>query len=227
MSYYDELMDLVITEDTIEEYKFRRSLQEGKFIEKIRSLFNKKYQKPEPVQNKVEDAKFDITEVTSVDQFRKLYLGEALCKEGINILEKDDLAQRLANILVNQYHAQEPVHIYWFLGKTVNKIFDLHGSNKYPDNFHFVATDLKAFPSNMMGPVKQYMEFRFFNDIVDNNEYREFVSGKHPYSDQIEWLYDVYAREGARQKPKTNQKASDNKYGIGLNQKDIINQYCK
>ena len=29
MSQYDELMDLVITEDTIEEYKERRSLQEG------------------------------------------------------------------------------------------------------------------------------------------------------------------------------------------------------
>ena len=39
MSQYDELMDLVITEDTIEEYKERRSLHEG-FFRKIKEKKN-------------------------------------------------------------------------------------------------------------------------------------------------------------------------------------------
>ena len=218
MSLYEELMKSVITESSTEDYK-NRVLREGRFIEKIKDKFTKKPEtKKKEKEEKVTDAKFAVQQVTSKDQFKKLYMGEALCKEGLKLDKNDpDSAQKIANFLVNNYGAKQPVHMYWFLGKDVNKLFDLKGDNAYNNDFNFLAIDLNDIPNNYdIYALKSNMGFRYFSDIVDNNEYTEFAAGRHPYSDQIEWLWNAYDQQGRNQRPKTDNKVANNKYGLGV-----------
>ena len=109
MDLYNKLMEMVITEDSTEEYIERRSLLEFKFLEKFakkiakKSVSNLNRDRINKIKgiNKIEDAKYEIKQVTSKDMFKKLYLGEALCKEGININESKEAPQKIANMLVN------------------------------------------------------------------------------------------------------------------------------
>lgn len=220
---YDQLMEMVIEEDTIEEYKNRRSLQEFKFIERLADKFkNKKINKNtnkniNNTKENIEDAKYILKQVEPNSDFKKLYLGEALCKEGININESKTFPQEVANMLVNQYNAKQPIHMYWFKGRTMNGFFDLKGSNAYNDNYSFFVIDLADIPKlDDVLAAKRNLGFRYFSDIVDNNEYQEFAAGRHPYTKQIKWLYDVYERDGIKQRPRDNEVTGWPGYGLGL-----------
>lgn len=216
MALYDELMRMVITESSIEDYK-NRVLREGRFLERIKEKFVKKSNTKTKDKEPITDAKFTIQQVTSKDVFKKLYMSEALCAEGINVVESSGFDQKIANKLVNEYNARQPIHMYWFLGKDVNKIFDLKSTNAYDNNFHFFAIDLNDIPDKYdILALKNTLGFRYFSDIVDNNEYTEFAAGRHPYSDQIEWLWDAYDQQGRNQRPKTDNKVANNKYGLGV-----------
>ena len=39
---------------------------------------------------------------------------------------------------------------------------------------------------------KSTLKARYFNDVVDNNEYREYLAGRHEKSEQIQWLIDFH-----------------------------------
>ena len=106
--------------------------------------------------------------------------------------------------------------MYWFKGKDMNKLFDLKGSNAYDNNFSFFAIDLKDIPNtNDILSAKSNLGFRYFSDIVDNNEYREFAAGRHPYTKQIKWLYDAYENQGINQRSRDNEVTNPG-YGLGV-----------
>lgn len=73
-------------------------------------------------------------------------------------------------------------------GKTMNKKYDLNAS-KYKDNDILIIFPLNLFKTNNSIVIaKQITNSRYFNDIVDNNEYREVQAGHHKMSKQVEHL---------------------------------------
>ena len=83
-------------------------------------------------------------------------------------------------------------------GKVINKTFDLEGDNSYQDSYPITIISFNdcEFDHNM-----NWLEFknntlsRWWRDICDNNEYREYVKGSHKESAQIKWLIDAYGRK--------------------------------
>ena len=73
-------------------------------------------------------------------------------------------------------------------GKTMNKKYDLNAS-KYKDNDILIIFPLNLFKTNNSIVIaKQITNSRYFNDIVDNNEYKEVTAGYHKMSKQVEHL---------------------------------------
>lgn len=73
-------------------------------------------------------------------------------------------------------------------GKTMNKKYDLNAS-KYKDNDILIIFPLNLFKTtNSIVIAKQITNSRYFNDIVDNNEYKEVSAGYHKMSKQVEHL---------------------------------------
>jgi hypothetical protein len=73
-------------------------------------------------------------------------------------------------------------------GKTMNKKYDLNAS-KYKDNDILIIFPLNLFKTtNSIVIAKQMTNSRYFNDIVDNNEYREVQAGHHKMSEQVEHI---------------------------------------
>lgn len=73
-------------------------------------------------------------------------------------------------------------------GKTMNKKYDLNAS-KYKDNDILIIFPLNLFKTNNSIVIaKQITNSRYFNDIVDNNEYKEVSAGYHKMSKQVEHL---------------------------------------
>ena len=77
----------------------------------------------------------------------------------------------------------------------MNSVYDLHDNNRYSDDLHFTGLPLNLFMHKVDGaPAYASLKargFRFFNDIVDNNEYREYINGHHEKSKQIQWLINA------------------------------------
>lgn len=73
-------------------------------------------------------------------------------------------------------------------GKTMNKKYDLNAS-KYKDNDILIIFPLNLFKTtNSIVIAKQMTNSRYFNDIVDNNEYGEVQAGHHKMSKQVEHI---------------------------------------
>ncbi len=60
-----------------------------------------------------------------------------------------------------------------FDGKEMNEEFGLTGSNRYPDDLHFLAFPLDWLNIEKLAIFKLSMGDRWFDDIVDNNAIRE------------------------------------------------------
>lgn len=60
-----------------------------------------------------------------------------------------------------------------FTGKDMNDEFNLTGSNRYPDNLHFLAFPLDGLDISKLAMFKLRMGDRWFDDIVNNNASRE------------------------------------------------------
>ena len=70
----------------------------------------------------------------------------------------------------------------------MNKKYDLNAS-KYKDNDILIIFPLNLFKTNNSIVIaKQITNSRYFNDIVDNNEYKEVSAGYHKMSKQVEHL---------------------------------------
>lgn len=60
-----------------------------------------------------------------------------------------------------------------FTGSDMNSEYNLTGSNRYPNNFQFLAFPLDNLDIGKLAMFKLRMGDRWFDDIVDNNARRE------------------------------------------------------
>lgn len=60
-----------------------------------------------------------------------------------------------------------------FSGADMNEIYQLNGNNRYPADLHFMAFPLDGLNVSKLAMFKLKMGDRWFDDIVNNNRYRE------------------------------------------------------
>jgi len=176
-------------------------IEEG-LVKKIREIIKTLNSKKETKEWKKKAKKFDFDALTqnvtpykrkiakSKSEMDKFYNGNDFCIEGVT--GDEELCQILANILASNFNVKPPVEVNVISGKDFNKIYDLAGTNAYPNDSHIVVIPLDTVPSKDCVMAKAALKARYFNDVVDNNEYREYKAGRHEYSKQIQWIIDAY-----------------------------------
>lgn len=122
--------------------------------------------------------------------FDKFYANNDFC---IECAPKDPrFPQMLANILEMGYEINTPVEVYYMSCKDINDYYDLAGDNRYDDSCIFVVVPLATLKNiSDTSSAKIDLHARYFNDVVDNNEYREYIAGRHEKTKNIQWLIDI------------------------------------
>ena len=185
-----DLLDAVQLEMSIQE----DYIQEGLF-KKIREIIKSKNKNKKSKDNSDSDRwQTDTTPYTRKvihSGFNKFYNNNDFIIECVT--GDDELCQIIANILNSKYKINTPVNMYVITGKDMNKEYDLSGDNAYQDNVHHVIIPLSTLKnSSYTAAAKESIGARYFNDVVDNNEYREYLAGRHKASDQIQWIIDYH-----------------------------------
>lgn len=109
------------------------------------------------------------------------------------VVGDDEFCQVVANILNSKYDIITPVNIQVISGMDMNKEYDLYGDNAYQDDVHHIIIPLSTLKnSSDIVSAKEFIKARYFNDVVDNNEYREYLAGRHKPTNQIKWIIDWY-----------------------------------
>ena len=113
-------------------------------------------------------------EVTNKEQLDFLYgesavtllgLDESSIRVWVDWLEKKDYAENT-----------EELTAYVIKGIAMNYFYSLTGNNRYPDDLIIVSiplSDLKNIPKLAVDPMRWQVGYRWFDDVVDNNRYRE------------------------------------------------------
>lgn len=114
--------------------------------------------------------------IISADEtkIRELENGSAFTWEGLSGLENDKEAIydcfKEDNVLDNV----ETFEFYTWKGELMNRIYQLTGSNAYPEDLTFVSIPLNMFKDiGKLAMLKLQYSARWLNDIVDNNTHRE------------------------------------------------------
>ena len=108
-------------------------------------------------------------------KIRELKNGSAFTWEGLSGLENDKEVIlddfKKANVLDDV----EIFEFYTWKGELMNQIYQLTGSNAYPEDLTFVSIPLSMFNNNIgkLALVKFQLGARWLDDIVDNNARRE------------------------------------------------------
>lgn len=190
---------MILTEicKNIESGQIEEFVTEAGIIKRIREKINtrnwkkkvKKYDFDAMTEKRI---KYNVKKVSSKSEFNTLYNNNDLCIEECGE-PLEEFYQILANSCYTWYNVSGPIQLYSTTGKIMNKIFDLAGTNAYPDNLAITFIPLKYFKGirNAIN-AKSRFSARYFNDVVDNNEYREVEAGRHEPSDQIQWLVDYH-----------------------------------
>lgn len=114
--------------------------------------------------------------IISADEtkIRELENGSAFTWEGLSGLENGKEA------LVNSFKEEnvlddvETFEFYTWKGELMNRIYQLTGSNAYPEDLNFVSIPLNMFKDiRKLAMLKLQYRARWLNDIVDNNSRRE------------------------------------------------------
>lgn len=171
---------------------------EAGIFKRIREKLSKKQKETKnknvPSNNKSDqndNTPYERKEVHSKSDFDKFYKNNDFMLECLVGSEED--CQVLANILAKNYKINTPVKIYVTTGKDFNKVYDLAGDNAYEDSVHHVIIPLDTLKNiKDTSLAKGTIHARYFNDVVDNNEYREYKAGRHKKSPEIQWLIDYY-----------------------------------
>ena len=151
----------------------------------------------------------------TTEQIDDLYREEAAAFEEISFIGVDEDPVLLEKVL-NKFESvglslEDDTTIYMVDGTTMNVHYDLEGDNAYNVNFKMalIPYDNLIFPNNPkeaethgemveianeIQVIKNELGIRWFRDVVDNNEYREYEKGRHEASEQIQWLIDAKAR---------------------------------
>ena len=108
-------------------------------------------------------------------KIRELENGSAFTWEGLSGLENDKEAIlddfKKADVLGDV----ETFEFYTWKGELMNQIYQLTGSNAYPEDLTFVSIPLSMFNNNIgkLALVKFQLGARWLDDIVDNNARRD------------------------------------------------------
>lgn len=103
-----------------------------------------------------------------VDEFLQKFFDEsALTFEGLTITDSNS-NHELEKALIEYGYDQDEVICYWFKGSVMNDKFNLTGLNRYPDELTFAV--IPDFHNPLF---KLLVGARWFDDIVQNNFYRE------------------------------------------------------
>lgn len=190
---------MILTEicKNIESGQIEEFVTEAGIIKRIREKINthnwkkkvKKYDFDAMTEKRI---KYTVRKVDSRSGFNVIYNNNDLCIEECGE-PLEEFYQILANSCYTWYNVSEPVRFCFTTGKIMNKVFDLAGTNAYPDDLIITFIPLKYFKGirNTID-AKSRFSARYFNDVVDNNEYREVEAGRHEPSDQIQWLVDYH-----------------------------------
>ena len=174
-------------------------LQEG-LLKRIRELIGKKGRKEKTVQDTTKKDEFadlksaktpiSVKKVSSKSACDTFYKNNDFCIECAPTTPQ--APQILANVLAKHYDINTPVEFYIISCKDINKIYDLAGDNAYNENCIFLVFPLNTLKDIHESPaVKARFGARYFNHVVDNNEYREYIAGRHEKSKQIEWIINI------------------------------------
>lgn len=192
MNVYDIIKESYNTDDEI--------IEEGLFKkvkEIIKGKNKRKDEKDTPSSNNsIKDDKtpYVVKKITSKSMLDKFYKNDAFC---IECAPKDPtFPQIIANILNMNYEINTPIEIYFVTGKVFNDVYDLAGDNAYENSVHHAIIPFKVLKNtNDISYAKPQLRSRYFRDVVDNNEYREYIAGRHKKSPQIQWLINAYTNE--------------------------------
>lgn len=147
------------------------------FINKIKNKYNKM------------EVEYSIHNATSsdLDKFYKNCDFAIFKNKKFNENDAKKLSKKISRI--DGFNESVPsINFFIVDGKTMNKKYDLHAA-KYEDNQILVIFPLNLFKTNNgIITAKQMTNSRYFNDIVDNNEYKEVQAGHHKMSKQVEHL---------------------------------------
>lgn len=194
---YNELDFLLEDADLLDITESYSLLNEG-FFDRIREIISGYNWKKKAKQRDYKVLTENVTpytrkKVSSRSQLDQFYANNDYFIECVT--GDEEFCQIVANLLYANYKIKTPVETYVLTGKDMNKAYDLHGDNAYQDNVHHVIIPLKTIKNNNdISLAKITLKARYFNDVVDNNEYREYIAGRHEKSEQIQWLIDAHNR---------------------------------
>ena len=159
----------------------------------------------------------------------RLYKEEAAAFESVSFVGIDQDPIMCRKVL-NKFHSvglylKDDTIIYMVDGTTMDVHYDLAGDNAYNANFvmALIPFDNLILPlnakeatsheelteiGNVIQAIKTELGIRWFKDVVDNNEYREYANGRHEASEQIQWLIDAKKRMGSKPSSDTDKSIS-------------------
>lgn len=113
----------------------------------------------------------EIIRITTPEQFNMLYIDSALTIEG---LAEESIPDFINWAAENAGLKEETA--YLIKGEDMNNQYGLTGHNSYSDDLTIVSIMLKDMDNPMNIVLKRFdIGGRWFNDIVDNNLYREIA----------------------------------------------------
>ena len=108
------------------------------------------------------------------EMFKEMYNGSWFTIEGIKMSDHEIMKKEITKIF-NEREIGIPQKWYSFTGKEMNTMYNLTGSNQYKDDLGFLACSLDGLyiPKLAMFRLVYADRFKWFDDIVDNNQRRE------------------------------------------------------
>lgn len=96
------------------------------------------------------------------------------------MIQKKNL-HSFAKWIKNLSEVSNPLNMYIIKGKQINEQYGLSGKNKYQDEFRIVCVDLEDIKQVHKIIMPRFaINGRWFNDVVDNDVYREGREGIKP-----------------------------------------------
>lgn len=110
--------------------------------------------------------------VTNKEQLDELYDAWALTLIGIE--DSDESINRFIDWIKKYSEVSNPLNVYITSGKTMNNHYNLTGNNRYNEDLKIVSIKNKDIMQLMRIAIPRFeIGGRWFNDIVDNNSWRE------------------------------------------------------
>lgn len=113
----------------------------------------------------------NLITVTNNETFEELYDNSAYTITGVGG-NLNDWAKGY-NEELRKRDIGEAKTFYTFTGKQMNEYYNLTGNNAYQDDLRFLSFKLDGLDVGKLAMFKLMFEDRWFDDIVDNNRFRE------------------------------------------------------